>query len=252
MYIDTHCHLYEEYYDDLDLIIKSMGNNIAVVNATSMDNIKEVIKLINKYPNIYGTVGIHPEEVDNCTSEDIQVLEQYLENPKIIGIGEIGLDYYWRKDNIEKQKQILINQLDLAIQYNKPVIIHSRESLDDIYEILKKYPKLKINMHCFSGNVEMAHKFIELGALLGIGGTITFKNNNILVDVIKQVDLSNIIMETDSPFLTPVPFRGKRNDPTKIPLIAEKIAQIKEINVEEVYKTTTSNAIAQFDLHDVL
>ncbi|MDD3391927.1 MAG: TatD family hydrolase [Bacilli bacterium] len=248
MFIDTHCHLFNEYYINIDEVIKDLGNNIAIVSATNLNNAKEVIYLINKYPNIYGTVGIHPEEIDNAVSEDLEKLEVYLKHPKVVGIGEIGLDYHYTVSNKERQKDFFIKQLQLAEKHDKMVVIHSRDALDDTYDILKNHSSLKINMHAFSGNLEEALNYINLGCKLGVGGIITFKNNDKLLKIIKNVDLHNIILETDSPFLTPVPFRGHQNKPDNVIYIAEKIAQIRNISKEEVIFITTKAALKQFDL----
>ena len=164
-----------------------------------------------------------------------------------MAIGEIGLDYYWSKNEKEKQKEIFIKQLDIAKKNNKAVVIHSRDAIGDIYEILKNYPYLKKDIHCFTGSIEMANNFIKIGCKLGIGGVLTFKNSK-LKDVIKDIPLSSILLETDSPFLTPEPFRGKKNEPFNIIYIANKIAEIKAISVDNVLKQTTLNAIDQFDL----
>lgn len=246
--IDTHCHIFKEYYEDINLVIKNMGNNIIIVSGTNdIDNL-EVIDLCNKYPNIYGTLGIHPTEISNITSNSFEIIEKNLTNPKIVGIGEIGLDYYWQKDNKDLQKKIFIKQIQLAKKYNKPIVVHSRDSINDVYEILKKYGQgIKIDIHCFSSSLEMANNFIKLGCKLGIGGVITFKNSK-LKEIIKNIDLENIMLETDSPYLTPEPYRGMKNEPYNVYYVAKCIADIKEISLEEVLSTTSKTAISQFDL----
>ena len=167
-------------------------------------------------------------------------------NPKIVAIGEIGLDYYWDKDNKAKQREVFCKQLEIAEKLKVPVVIHSRDSINETYEILKKY-KVSGVIHCFSGSLEMAKKFISLGFLLGIGGVVTFKNSK-LFEVIEKLKLTNIVLETDSPYLTPEPNRGKTNESSNIPYIAQKIAEIKNISLEKVAKITTENAIRVFDL----
>lgn len=247
--IDTHCHLFKEYYEDIFKVIKNMGNNIVIVSGTNdLDNL-EVIELCNKYPNVYGTIGIHPTEIKNKTDNSFKIIEDNINNPKIVGIGEIGLDYFWEKENKDIQKEIFIKQINIAKKYNKCIVVHSRDALNDTYEILKEYGQgLKIDIHCFSSSLEMANDFIKIGCKLGIGGVLTFKNNSKLKEVIKNIDLSNIVLETDSPFLTPEPFRGKQNEPYNIIYVAKEIAKLKNIEVEEVLKSTTNNAISQFDL----
>ena len=241
--IDTHCHIFNEYYNNIDDILNKMKENIIIISGTNdLDN-QEVIKLCNEYPNVYGTLGIHPTE--NVTDDSFTFIEKNINNSKIVAIGEIGLDYYWNKD--ENQKIKFIKQLDLARKYNKPVVIHSRDATAETYEILKEYQDLKKVIHCYSGSLEMALKFIKINCKLGIGGVITFKNSK-LKDVVKEIDLKYILLETDSPFLTPEPLRGTKNEPYNIIYVAKKIAEVKNISLEMVLKQTTMNAIAQFDL----
>ena len=246
MLIDTHCHLSKEDYDNLDEIISEM-DGIMIISGCDDETNKEVIEIVNKYDKVYGTLGIHPEEIEKISEESFKYIEDNLNNPKIVGIGEIGLDYYWTKDNIEKQKEVLIRQLDIATKYNKAIVIHSRDSIQDTYDILKKY-KLKGTIHCFSSSLEMAREFIKLGYMIGVGGTVTFKNSRKLQDVVKSLDLHNILLETDSPYLSPEPFRGKQNKPSNVYFVAKKISEIKDISIENVINTTGLNAINQFDL----
>lgn len=242
--IDTHCHVLKEYYNNIDEIINRMGNNVIIISGTNDQDNKEVIELCNKYPNVYGTIGIHPTEID---SNDLDFIEKNLNNKKIVGIGEIGLDYYWNKDNKQKQKEMFIKQLDLALKYNKPVVIHSRDATFDTYEILKNYLNLKKDIHCYSGSLEMAKNFIKINCRLGIGGVLTFKNSK-LKDVIKEIDLKYLMLETDSPFLTPEPYRGKQNEPYNIIYVAKALSEIKGISLSDVLEQTTLNAIDQFNL----
>ncbi len=245
--IDTHCHVLNEYYNNIEEVIEKMKDNIIIISGTNDKNNREVIELCKKYKNVYGTIGIHPTEIDKITDYSYQIIIDNITNNKIVGIGEIGLDYYWNKDEKEKQKEIFIKQLDIAQKYNKSVVIHSREAIGDIYEILKDYPHLKKDIHCFTGSIEMANKFINIGCKLGIGGVLTFKNSK-LKEVIKEIPIQAILLETDSPFLTPEPFRGRKNEPYNVMYVANKIAEIKGISVEEVFKQTTLNAVDQFDL----
>ncbi len=245
--IDTHCHILSEYYDNIDEVINKMENNIIIVSGTNDIENKEVIDLCNKYKNVYGTIGIHPTEIDQITDNSYNIIIDNLNNKKIVGIGEIGLDYYWDKSKKEKQKEVFIKQLDIARRYNKSVVIHTREATNDVYEILKNYPDLKKDIHCFTGSNEMAQNFIKIGCKLGIGGVLTFKNSK-LKDVLKEIPTEAILLETDSPFLTPEPFRSKKNQPYNIVYVANKIAEIKGVSTEEILKQTTLNAIDQFDL----
>ena len=250
MFIDTHCHLSKEYYEDLDKIINNCKNNqvnTLIISGCDKKGIIEGLEIIEKYPNIYITIGFHPSETNITTEEDLLWLENLIKsNKKIIGIGEIGLDYYWVKDNKEKQKELFKKQLALATKLNLPVIIHSREATQDTYDILKEY-HLNGIIHCYSGSLEMAKEYIKLGYKIGIGGVLTFKNSN-LKDVVKEISLKNITLETDSPYLAPEPYRGKQNSPEYIPVIAKKIAEIKEVSLEEVSQETISNATDLFDL----
>ena len=248
MFVDTHCHLYPSYYEDLeDIISKIKPSEIYRVINSGIDKTTniEVVKQVKKYDSVYGAIGIHPESVDNYTEEDLKYLEEHIKDEKIVAIGEIGLDYYWVKDNKEKQKELFEKQLKIAEKYNIPVIIHSREATQDTIDILKKY-KVRGIIHSFSGSYEVAQIYIKMGFLLGINGVITFKNCN-LKDVVRKIELCNIVLETDSPYLTPAPFRGKRNDPTKVMYIAKYIAELKGISLEELSKEINGNLNRLFD-----
>ena len=204
-------------------------------------------KFVEKYKNLYACIGYHPEVSNKIVEKDYEILEEMVKNnPKIVAIGEIGLDYYWNKDNKDKQREVFCKQLEIAEKLKVPVVIHSRDSINETYEILKKY-KVSGVIHCFSGSLEMAKKFISLGFLLGIGGVVTFKNSK-LFEVIEKLELTNIVLETDSPYLTPEPNRGKINESSNIFYIAQKIAEVKHIPLENVAKITTENAIRTFDL----
>jgi len=244
--IDTHCHLSKKDYDNLEEVIKKMEKHIIIISGIDDESNKEVIELCNKYDNIYGTLGIHPSEVDNITEEIFQFIEENLNNKKIVAVGEIGLDYYWVKDNKEKQKEIFIKQIEIAKKHNKPIVVHSRDAINDIYDILKDY-NIKTVLHCFTSSIEMANKFIKLGVKLGIGGVVTFSNAKTLKEVVKEIDLKHLLLETDSPYLSPD--RGKKNEPYNVIKVADQIARIKGINPSLVIEKTTSNAVAQFDLN---
>ena len=246
MLIDTHCHLSYGDYDNLEEIINEM-NGLMIANGCNDKTNKEVLELVKEHNNVYGALGIHPEELDGITKESFKIIEENITNPKIVAIGEIGLDYYWTKETRERQKEIFEYQVKLAHKYNKPIIVHSREAIQDTYDILKKY-KVKGTIHCFSSSLEMAKKFIKLGYKIGIGGTVTFKNSKKLQDIVKQIDLEDILIETDSPYLSPEPYRGKKNRPANVYYVALKISELKNISCEEVLKITNENAMYQFDL----
>lgn len=248
MFVDTHCHLYRSYYEDLDDVIELIKKSEiyrVINNGCDKNSNIEVLELVGKYDLMYGALGIHPESANEYSQEDLDYIEEHIKDKKIVAIGEIGLDYYWVKDNKDKQKELFEYQLKLAEKYNIPVIIHSREATQDTIDILKKY-KVKGIIHSFSGSYEVAQIYIKMGFLLGINGVITFKNCN-LKDVIEKIDVSNIVLETDSPYLTPVPNRGKRNDPTKVMDIAKFIADIKGITLEELSKEINGNLSKVFD-----
>jgi len=246
MLIDTHCHLSYEDYDNLEEIIKNM-DGIMIASGCNDKTNEEVLELVNKHDNVYGTLGIHPEEVDNINDDSFRFIEKNINNPKIVAIGEIGLDYYWVSDNKEKQREIFKRQLDIATKYNKPIVVHSREAIQDTYDILKEY-KLKGSLHCFSSSLEMAKEFIKLGYKIGVGGTVTFKNSKKLQEIVKEINIKDILLETDSPYLSPEPFRGKRNNPSNTYYVALKIAKLKDIEIKEVLDITSKNAIQLFDL----
>lgn len=246
MLIDTHCHLSNDDYDNLEEVIKSM-DGIMIASGCDDKTNKEVLELVNKYDNVYGTLGIHPEDVDKITDDSFKFIENNLSNPKIVGIGEIGLDYYWTKENIDKQKEVFEYQVKLAEKYNIPIVVHSRDAIQDTYDILKKY-KVTGSIHCFSSSLEMAREFIKLGYKIGVGGTVTFKNSKKIQDIVKEISLEDIFLETDSPYLSPEPFRGKKNNPANVYYVALKVAELKGIDVGEVIKITGNNAIEKFDL----
>ena len=248
MFIDTHCHIFKEYYDNITEVINEMKDNIMIVSGYNSSSNKEVIELVNKYPNVYGTIGLHPEEVNNISENDFDFIIENINNPKIVGIGEIGLDYHYVSDNKELQKDIFVKQMDIARKYNKTVVIHSRDAIVDTVNIIKEYQNLKIVMHCYSSSLEVARDLIKMNVKLGIGGVVTFKNGVKLKEVVQNIPIENLLLETDSPYMSPEPLRGKQNKPYNCYLIAKKIAELKGISLESVFKITTSNAISQFDL----
>lgn len=250
MLIDTHCHLSSEYYDNINQIVeenKKASVSFMVVSGCDKSGIKEVLELKKKYDCVFATIGYHPDCADKITYNDLNVLKEQLKNDKIVGVGEIGLDYYYTKENRDKQLWLFEEQLKIAQELKLPVVIHSREATLDTINILKKY-KLKGIIHCFSGSLETANIYIKMGYFLGIGGVVTFKNSK-LKEVVKQISLDNIVLETDSPYLTPDPYRGKKNSSKYLNNIASYIANIKNINYEEVEKITSDNACKIFDFN---
>lgn len=252
MFIDTHCHLTSDNYDEVEKLILEISPNIIIVNGVNQQSSIEAVKLAHKYNHVYAAIGIHPSEIDELLSNEIEFIEKYIDDSKVVAIGEIGLDYYWKKDNKLKQQYFFKKQIELALEYNKPLIIHSRESIEDTYNILtyysKKNPNLSFVLHCYGSSIEMAERFLKMNVMFGIGGVVTFKNEKKLKEVVKKISLNNILLETDSPYLSPEPLRGKINTPKNIILVAKKIAEIKEEKYEKVIEITTENAISKFDL----
>ena len=249
MFIDTHAHLFKEYYSDLDdVILECLNNGVnkIIVSGCDMASNKEVLELVSKYDCIYGTLGFHPTELDDFKDEYFDWLEDNINNRKIVGVGEIGLDYHYEDTTRELQKMVFKRQLDIASRNKKPIVVHSRDAIGDTYNILKDY-KLRGSIHAFSGSVEMAQEFIKLGYMIGVGGVVTFKNAKNIKEVVKSVPLAYILLETDSPYLTPEPYRGEVNSSKNIPLIANKIAELKEVSNIDVSRVTSDNAERIFD-----
>lgn len=245
--IDTHCHLFIEDYPDIDEVIKKMGDNLIIVSGVDDDTNKQVLDLCLKYNNVYGTLGIHPENVDGVYN--LEFISQHINDFHIVGIGEIGLDYHFCKDNKDKQISLFTEQIEIAISNNKPIVVHSRDAICDTYNIVKRYNYgSRTLIHCFSSSAEMALNFIKLGCKLGVGGVLTFKNSSKLQDVVSSVSLDNFVLETDSPYLTPEPLRGKRNEPYNVYYVGKRIAEIKNINLCDVLEKTTSNALDFFNI----
>jgi TatD DNase family protein len=261
-YIDTHSHLFlDEFKDDIDKVIEravSKGLKYIVLPNIDSSTIDALISTCKKHPAIcFPTIGLHPTSVNSSFEKEIDIVEQYLRNYNsdktnkyFLAIGETGIDLYWDKDYFEQQKKAFIRQLQLSVDYNLPIIIHSRNSLNEIIEIIQHstfdIQHFKGIFHCFPGNTEQAKKVIDFGFKIGIGGVVTFKNSG-MQEVVKNIDLKEIVLETDSPYLSPDPHRGKRNESSYIPIVAEKIAQIKQISVETVALTTTRTATELFD-----
>ena len=215
-----------------------------VNSGASLDGCRRTIELTEKYPFIYGTLGVHPDEVGELNEETFFWLKEQLMRPKIVAVGEIGLDYYWDKEKREIQKEWFVRQLRLAKELKKPVVIHSREAAADTMEILKAEVSKEISyeMHCYSYSPEMAVEYLKMGFYLGIGGVLTFKNAKKLKEVVEIAPIERLLLETDCPYLAPVPNRGKRNDSTNIHNVAEELARLKGMTPEEVIRITEENA----------
>ncbi len=249
MLIDSHCHLSHNDYENVLDIINNMKDNIMIVSGADYESNIDVVDLCKRYDNIYGVLGIHPTEITDNIEEHLKYIEEHINDKHIVGIGEIGLDYHY-ECNKDLQKEIFIRQIKLALKYQKPIVIHTRDAIQDTYDILNSENAYQVNVtiHCFSESLEMAKLFIKKGAKLGIGGIVTFKNAKKTVDVVQNIDLKHILLETDSPYLAPEPLRGTKNEPKNVYLVAKKIAEIKNMDIADVIEITTSNSKTQFDL----
>lgn len=244
--INTHSHVNMLRETNIDEAIQNAIDNkiVTIVPSSSVQDIFYTDNFIKKYNDVYGYVGVFPEEVKDFSDKTLSDMEEIIKsNPKIIGIGEIGLDYYWDKSFKELQKEVFIKQIEFANQMNLPLNIHSREAHLDTLEILKKYNKNSTAiMHCFSGSLEFARECIKEGIYIALGGVVTFKNAKKTKEVAKNIPLEYLLLETDDPYLAPVPFRGKENQPMYVKYVAEEIANLRGITPEEVAKTSTENA----------
>ncbi len=246
--IDTHAHYDDEQFDKdrekLLTILPEVGIELVVNVGASIESSKTTIALTKKYPHVYGAVGVHPSNTEELNEENFQWLSQAARQEKIVAVGEIGLDYYYDEPDRQIQKKWFERQIELAENMGLPIIIHSREAARDTYEIMKANHCENIGgvVHCFSYSVEMAKLFLDMGFYLGLGGVVTFKNAKTVKEVASYVPLDRIVLETDCPYLSPVPYRGKRNSSMNLPYVIETIAQIKEITEEEVRRATNENA----------
>lgn len=242
--IDTHSHI--DMLKNPDSSIKKSieaGVDKIVIPSSSPDNFDSVIKLCNKYDEIFGAIGVHPEDASKFDEKTADLIYKLAKsNKKIVAIGEIGLDYYWDKTLKEKQKEVLRTQIEIALNLNLPVLIHDREAHEDTYNILTETGIKKVILHCFSGSIEFAKKCINRGWLIGIGGIVTFKNARKIKEVVKNIPLESIVLETDAPYLTPHPFRGEENSPEFLQFIAREIANLKDTAFEHIDKVTAQTA----------
>lgn len=249
MLVDTHAHLDDEKFaEDVGEVVERAkeAGIIAIVNmGTDMQSSQKSVDLASKYSSVYTGVGIHPSDIFPLTNDDDDMLAKWTEVEKVIAIGEIGLDYYWEKDSEKRllQQKMFIRQLDLARQLHLPVCIHDREAHGDMMKLLKTEGRKNYGViHCFSGSYEMAQELLSLGWYLGIDGPLTYKNAAKLPEIVAKLPLDRILIETDSPYLTPMPYRGKRNEPALVRLVAEEAARICNISLEEFAVRTTQNA----------
>ena len=247
MIIDTHAHYDDEQFDaDRESLLAQMqdaGIGLIVNAGSTVPSWDKIIKLTEEYPFLYGAIGVHPDEVGALDEEQFARMSALLDQEKIIALGEIGLDYYWDNESHDLQKKWFIRQLELAREKNMPVIIHSREAAADTMEIMKQYAAgMRAVIHCYSYSAEMAKEYVKMGYTIGVGGVVTFKNAKKLKQVVEEIPLSSIVLETDCPYLAPVPYRGKRNCSLYLPYVAEQIAELKGVTVEEVKRQTEINS----------
>ncbi|MBE6751079.1 MAG: TatD family deoxyribonuclease [Ruminococcaceae bacterium] len=249
---DTHAHYNDKAFNEdrttlLDSFLES--GILGVVNCgTDIESSKKSIELSEQYDFMYCAVGFHPEDISKANENYLTEIRKLSKHKKCVAIGEIGLDYYWTKDNKEEQKRIFTEQVILANELNLPVIVHSRDAHNDTLEILKKY-KPKGVLHCFSGSVEVMKEVLKLNMYIGLGGAVTFKNARVPLEVAENLPLERLLLETDCPYMTPVPYRGKRNQSTYISFVAEKIAEVKNLKKEEILTTANKNASKLFNIN---
>lgn len=253
MFFDTHAHYDDDWFDeDREELLSSLpekGVGLVVNPGTTVDTSRTAIAMAEKYDHIYAAVGIHPENCHDFTPQHIDALRDLARHPKVVAIGEIGLDYYWDSNPPKEfQQQVLRSQLALAEEVNLPVILHDRDAHGDILAIVKEFPRVRGVFHCYSGSVEDARTIVKLGWMLSFNGAATFKNARKAPEVIAEIPLDKLMIETDAPYLAPVPYRGKRNDSRYVHLVAEKIAQIKGLSADEVERVTWENGKVFFGI----
>jgi TatD DNase family protein len=250
-FIDTHTHIYlPEFDDDRSTMLqraKEANVEITVMPAIDSTTHEAMFTVESTYENCYSMIGLHPCSVNQDYPKELDIVKQYLGKRKFLAIGEIGLDFYWDKTFTTQQYEAFHQQIEIASQYDLPIVIHSRNAIDECIDVVKEHKGCKGVFHCFSGNEEQALKIMELGFMLGIGGVVTFKNSG-LDKVIEKIGLTQVILETDAPYLAPVPHRGKRNEPAYIKLIAEKLSLICDCTIEKIAELTTENARKLFKL----
>ncbi len=254
MLVDTHVHLNSKKFDsNLEEVIQRALNNdveTMIVIGFDKETNARAIELAEEYPFIYATVGFHPTDAQHVKPNDYELLIKQLKHEKVVGVGECGLDFYWDKEFIDEQIEVFKRQIELSLEFNKPLIIHMRDASEATFNVLSGYSKLKGIMHCYSGSLEMANHFLDLGLHISLGGPVTFKNGHKPKEVAKMVPLDKILVETDAPYLSPHPFRGKTNEPARVKLVAEEIARLKNMSYEDLAIQTTKNAYKLFNIKE--
>ena len=256
MLFDSHAHYNDERFDEdrYELLATMQENNVGLImnSCSSLDEIPLIFEICEKFPFVYASAGIHPHEVENVQESDMETLKEYTKNPKVKAIGEIGLDYYYDFSPRKTQKKWFARQVDVARELNLPVIIHDRDAHKECMDILRDHKVREVGgvFHCYAGSVEMAREILDWGMYIAFGGSLTFKNSVRPAEVAKYVPLDRILIETDSPYLTPVPHRGKRNSSLYIHYVAEKLAEVRGVSVEEIEAATFANAKKCFRIED--
>ena len=247
--IDTHAHIDMLDYDRTMAFMSEYGVKKAIIPSVEVATLDKVFEIALKNENLYAMIGIFPSEVKTYTPKVEEKLRNLAKNPKIKAVGEVGLDYYWDKSFVDLQKEVFVKQIKLANELNLPIVVHDREAHKDSFDLLKEYNNnSKVLFHCFSGSVEFMQECVKQGWYIAIGGVVTFKNAIKMKDVAKTVPLEYLVLETDSPYLTPVPFRGKENSPAYVKYVAEEIANLRDIPVAEIIDITTNNAERFFEI----
>lgn len=248
MFIDTHVHLNADQYEEdlqevIDRALEAKVERMVVIGF-DRKTIERTMQLIEQYDFVYGVIGWHPVDAIDCTQQDLEWIEQLASHPKIVGIGETGLDYYWDKSPKDVQQELFRKQIQLAQKINLPIVIHNRHATGDVVQILREENAASVGgvMHCFSGSVETARECIAMNFMISLGGPVTFKNARLPKEVATEIALEHLMIETDAPYLAPHPHRGKRNEPAFVPLVAEEIARLKGLTIEEIAQATTANA----------
>lgn len=257
MLIDSHVHLNDEQlFTKIETLIDK-ANAVGVVGFVvvgyDVESSKLAIELASMYDSVYALIGIHPSEASYVKDYDLQWIEKNLNHPKVKGIGEIGLDYHWDKHYMDQQIDLFVKQIKLANKYKKPISIHMRDATEDTYKILKEHKDkdLKGVMHCYSGSKESMKQFLDLNMYISLAGPVTFKNANTPKEVAKHVPLDKLLVETDSPYLSPVPYRGKQNQPRNVEFIAKEIAKLRQMSFKEISDITYNNTVELFQLDEL-
>lgn len=257
MLIDSHAHLDDARFDgDREMIIKNLKSNgieLVVNVGADLETSKSTLKLAGQHENIYAVIGVHPHSATELNEEAIELLRSYAEEEKVVAIGEIGLDFYYDNSPRDVQRSAFKAQIELAKELNLPIVIHSREADQETFDTIKaamEDGKLKVLLHCYSGSAELAEEYLKLGCYISLAGPVTFKNARVPKEVAEVVPLDRLMVETDSPYLTPEPYRGKRNEPMFVKYVAEEIARIKGVDIEDLSRATRENTKVFFNIKD--